>query len=163
MIRLLATCVSAANRAGHIIREVAQLGRLDVVDKSVHDYQTEADRRAQRCIVSTIASRFPNITIVAEEDLPPSEEDQSLKVNEVNEDVLKEQCPRDFSTVQEKDIVLWVDPLDGTNEFIKGLYECDCVDWDCREGKISRRWCISHFGAPPENALQPVVEQSGDW
>lgn len=38
------------------------------------------------------------------QDLPPSEEDQSLKVNEVNEDVLKEQCPRDFSTVQEKDV-----------------------------------------------------------
>ena len=34
MIRLVASCVSVANRAGHIIREVAQLGRLDVLDKA---------------------------------------------------------------------------------------------------------------------------------
>lgn len=36
--------------------------------------------------------------------LPASEEDLTLIVNEVNEDVLKEQCPHDFSTVQEKDV-----------------------------------------------------------
>ena len=85
MIRLLASCVSVANRAGQIIKEVAQQGMLGVVDKArwieanlfflftlvipqnVRDYQTEADRKAQRCIVSTLAARFPNITIVAEE------------------------------------------------------------------------------------------------
>lgn len=123
MIRLLATCVSAAERAGRIIREVAQEGKLNVVDKSLREYQTEADRRAQRCIVSTLASRFPDITIVAEEELPPSEEDSRLIVDEVDEDILKEKCPDQLSNVQQKDIVLWVDPLDATNEFINGLYE----------------------------------------
>ena len=34
MIRLLASCVSVANRAGQIIREVAQQGMLGVVDKA---------------------------------------------------------------------------------------------------------------------------------
>jgi len=29
--------------------------------------QTEADRRAHRCIVSSLTARFPNITIISEE------------------------------------------------------------------------------------------------
>lgn len=32
-----------------------------------NDPQTEADRRVERCIVATLATRFPNITIIGEE------------------------------------------------------------------------------------------------
>ena len=31
------------------------------------DPQTEADRRVERCIVATLTSRFPNITVIGEE------------------------------------------------------------------------------------------------
>lgn len=31
------------------------------------DPQTEADRRAERCIVATLTTRFPNITVIGEE------------------------------------------------------------------------------------------------
>lgn len=32
-----------------------------------NDLQTEADRKAQRCIVNTLANRFPDMTIYGEE------------------------------------------------------------------------------------------------
>lgn len=97
MIRLLAASVAVANRSGNIIREVLKSGRLGVVQKvciyknkltletsvpaaldsyldrflltvqGYDDPQTEADRRAERCIVATLTTRFPNITVIGEE------------------------------------------------------------------------------------------------
>ena len=37
------------------------------VTQGYDDPQTEADRRAQRCIVASLSSQFPNITIIGEE------------------------------------------------------------------------------------------------
>lgn len=46
-----------------------------------NDPQTEADRKAQRCIVNTLATRFPAITIYGEEvreQLAPQSDSTSL-------------------------------------------------------------------------------------
>lgn len=96
MIRLLSASVAAANKAGQIIRDVLESGKLGLVQKvrdavylqvpppllprlhlpyctfsnctqGYDDPQTEADRRAQRCIVASLSSQFPNITIIGEE------------------------------------------------------------------------------------------------
>lgn len=121
MIRLLSSCVVTANRAGQICREVLSSGRLNTVDKGGMDPQTEADRKAQRCIINTLANRFPSMTIYGEETLEPSEEDQLLIVTGDSEEVLKETCPPEFVDLQEKDVVVWVDPLDGTQEYTDGF------------------------------------------
>jgi 3'(2'), 5'-bisphosphate nucleotidase len=44
-------------------------------------------------------------------------------VREDSPEVLREACPPDLTSVDEKDVVVWVDPLDGTGEFTKGFYE----------------------------------------
>ena len=92
MIRLLSASVAVANRAGSIIRDVLKSGQLGVVQKvgryrcmraprvscrtwlmccsvvqGYDDPQTEADRRAERCIVATLTTRFPHITVIGEE------------------------------------------------------------------------------------------------
>jgi 3'(2'), 5'-bisphosphate nucleotidase len=67
MLRLLSASVCAANRSSAIIREVLQKGSLGIIDKGVNDPQTEADRRAQRCIVATLQHRFPGINVIGEE------------------------------------------------------------------------------------------------
>jgi 3'(2'), 5'-bisphosphate nucleotidase len=123
MIRLLSASVAVANRAGAVIRDVLKSGQLGVVHKGYDDPQTEADRRAERCIVATLTTRFPHVTIIGEESIPPTAADLEAVVREDSPEVLREACPPDLTSVDEKDVVIWVDPLDGTGEFTKGFHE----------------------------------------
>jgi len=41
-------------------------------------------------------------------------------VNEENSEVLQMTCPQKYEKIEEKQIVVWVDPLDGTKEFTEG-------------------------------------------
>lgn len=124
MLRLISSAVSVASRAGAEVRRITRTGQLDVVDKGVQDYQTEADRVAQRMIVASLTKRFPKCTIVGEEDLDEDKTaDDNLVVNSFDEDVLKLKLPDEYKEVKEDDITIWVDPLDGTTEFVKGLLD----------------------------------------
>ncbi|XP_019850537.1 PREDICTED: 3'(2'),5'-bisphosphate nucleotidase 1-like [Amphimedon queenslandica] len=124
MIRLISASVCAANKSGAIIREVLKTGELGIVQKGVNDPQTEADRRAQRCISATIQSRFPEINLIGEEDVAVESDDYTLvKPDEESDDVLKETCPPDLVNLKENDLTVWVDPLDGTKEFTEGFPE----------------------------------------
>ena len=42
-------------------------------------------------------------------------------------EVLKEICPSVYNSLQEKDVVVWVDPLDGTSEFTEGESICKLI------------------------------------
>lgn len=86
ILRLIASSVTAANRAGKIIRDIMSRGDLGIVEKvsfllfyhmcvtslnlltqEKNDLQTEADRSAQRCIITSLSRQFPNIAIIGEE------------------------------------------------------------------------------------------------
>lgn len=124
MIRLISSAVSVATRAGAEVRKITKTGQLGVVDKGVKDYQTEADRTAQRMIVASLAHKFPGCTIVGEEDLEEDKEaDANLITDSFDEDVLTKELPAQYKEVKEEDITIWVDPLDGTTEFVNGLLE----------------------------------------
>lgn len=121
MLRLISSAVSVTKRAGSEIRRITKTGQLDVVDKGVQDYQTEADRAAQRLIVASLTKRFPKCKIVGEEDLVEDKEaDARLIVNSYDDEVLNQTLPSQYENVKEEDITIWVDPLDGTTEFVKG-------------------------------------------
>lgn len=88
------------------------------------DLQTEADRSAQRCIVASLSSQFPHVRIIGEEgstDLAnvPSE----WIVSDLDQEFLKNKCPDTLTHINEKDLVIWVDPLDGTSEYTQGILE----------------------------------------
>lgn len=124
MLRLISSAVSIASRAGSEVRRISKTGQLGVVDKGIQDFQTEADRTAQRMIVASLAKRFPKCTIVGEEDLVEDKTaDQSLLVDTFDESVLKHSLPDRYQNVKEEDITIWVDPLDATAEFVKGFLE----------------------------------------
>lgn len=121
MLRLIACSVSVASKAGAEVRRILQTGKLDVVDKGVQDYQTEADRTAQRMIVATLAKSFPKCTIVGEEKLEEDlEADEKLVSTSYDESILVSSLPTKYNAIKEEDITIWVDPLDGTAEFVKG-------------------------------------------
>ena len=67
LMRVVSLSVSCASRAGLIIKETMKTGNLNIIDKGINDLQTEADRSAQRCIISSLNQNFPNITIIGEE------------------------------------------------------------------------------------------------
>jgi len=124
MMRLVASSISAAATAGVIIREVMKTGDLGVVSKGINDLQTEADRSVQACIVTSLSSKFPGITIIGEEgNLEPSSSLLKKTVTEVASDFPMNNCPDNLKSVNESDVVVWVDPLDGTSEYTQGLLE----------------------------------------
>lgn len=126
MLRLISSAVSVAAKAGSEVRRITKTGQLGVVDKGVQDFQTEADRVAQRMIVASLAKRFPKSIIVGEEDLDEDKKaDSELIVESFDENILKMSLPdgHGYAKVTEEDITIWVDPLDGTTEFVKGLIE----------------------------------------
>ncbi|XP_049877779.1 3'(2'),5'-bisphosphate nucleotidase 1 isoform X2 [Pectinophora gossypiella] len=126
IVRLLASSVSVAGRAGKIVRDVMSKGELGIVEKGKDDYQTEADRSAQRCIIASLSAQFPKMSIIGEEDNPNDVEDDipsDWLVVDADKDVLKLECPPGLREVKEEDIVVWVDPLDGTSEYTQGFLE----------------------------------------
>ncbi|KAG6463282.1 hypothetical protein O3G_MSEX013780 [Manduca sexta] len=125
IVRILASSVSVANRAGKIVRDVMNKGELGIVEKGKDDYQTEADRSAQRCIIASLATLYPKLNIIGEEDNANNVGDVSSDwlVVDADKDVLSLQCPVHLQSVKEEDIVVWVDPLDGTSEYTQGFLE----------------------------------------
>lgn len=124
MLRILSSAVSIAAKAGVEVRRIVKSGQLGVVDKGIEDYQTEADRTVQRMVVASLGKLFPKCKIVGEEDLIADKEaDNRLIVSSFEEDVLKLSIPERYQIIKEEDITIWVDPLDGTSEFVKGLLD----------------------------------------
>ena len=187
---LLGTCVFLADEAGDIVRGVAERGHLGVVrDKSdasganaakspakkrakkkssadapaavAVDPQTQADRRAERLIVSALRRTFGSVVrVVGEESsegalAAKGETNADGTVDAVDADVpaasptpprgrprlgarvgdspppglevgparaarLREKYPDEPHAACAERVVVWVDPLDGTREFVEG-------------------------------------------
>ncbi|VDQ03388.1 unnamed protein product [Trichobilharzia regenti] len=121
VIRVLAASVCLAEKASSLIRTVYASKDLAIIDKGVNDFQSRADRDSQRCIVQSLNNTFPGLHIIGEEG--------ELDYSELSPEVLQHKCPPWLSTLSTDDLVVWVDPLDGTKEFtevlnaIKGLVE----------------------------------------
>ncbi|XP_034967255.1 3'(2'),5'-bisphosphate nucleotidase 1 [Zootoca vivipara] len=124
LMRLVASAYSVANKAGTIVRKVMAGGDLGIVEKSgANDLQTKADRLVQMSICSSLARKFPKLTIIGEEDLPPEDVDEELLENGQCEEILKKTCPQQYTNIKEEELVVWVDPLDGTKEYTEGLLD----------------------------------------
>lgn len=117
LTRLVATSVTAACQAGKIIRDVFIRADLNIVDKGDNDLQTEADRSAQNCIIESLSRQFPDITIIGEEGPSRCEVPDDWIITDMDQDVLKTKLPQSLENVDPKDICVWVDPLDGINNF----------------------------------------------
>ncbi|MEJ1270522.1 bisphosphate 3'-nucleotidase 1 [Cricetulus griseus] len=103
-MRLVASAYSIAQKAGTIVRCVIAEGDLGIVQKtSATDLQTKADRLVQMSICSSLARKFPKLTIIGEEDLPPGEVDQELIEDGQWEEILKQPCPSQYSAIKEED------------------------------------------------------------
>ncbi|XP_013875460.1 3'(2'),5'-bisphosphate nucleotidase 1 isoform X2 [Austrofundulus limnaeus] len=124
VMRLVASAYSVAEKAGAIVRKVLQSGELGIVEKTgANDLQTMADRLAQQSICASLSRRFPKVTIIGEEELPAEEVQADLIENGQSEEILKKSCPEEYKALKEEELVVWVDPLDGTKEYTEGLLD----------------------------------------
>jgi 3'(2'), 5'-bisphosphate nucleotidase len=92
---LLETLVKIAAEAAVIVQEVFETP-FTVDFKGPQDPVTEADRRANDLICARLAAEFPGVPIVAEESAAES-----------------------FAEFRKSSDIFFVDPVDGTNEFIE--------------------------------------------
>ncbi|CAJ0608468.1 unnamed protein product [Cylicocyclus nassatus] len=119
LTRLVASSVRVSEAAGATIKNVMAGGDLKIVDKSADgepaDPQTEADRRAQFLIVKSLSERFNGIHIIGEEDIHA---DSDTVENTFSADVLRveDEISTDLKSIKPEEVVVWVDPLDGTSE-----------------------------------------------
>lgn len=95
MNELLRVLAGIVQEAAALVREV-YAGNFEVEFKSPNDPVTIADKRANQLICERLGAAFPKVPIVAEES-PPS-------------------FFRDFRSNER---IFFVDPLDGTREFVK--------------------------------------------
>uniref|UniRef100_A0A8C7XC60 3'(2'),5'-bisphosphate nucleotidase 1 n=1 Tax=Oryzias sinensis TaxID=183150 RepID=A0A8C7XC60_9TELE len=124
VMRLVASAYKVAEKAGSIVRKVLHSGELGVVEKTgANDLQTLADRLAQKSICASLSRHFPNITIIGEEDLPAEKVEEDLIEKGHEEEILQKSCPEEFQDLKEEELVVWVDPLDGTKEYTEGLLD----------------------------------------
>lgn len=124
VMRIVSASVAIADRAGKIIRDIMSKGELGVVVKGKNDFQTEADRSAQRCIVASLTKQFPKVAIIGEETLDPNDViPEDWLVLDKTAEVLSKKCPDDLVSAKDEEIVIWVDPVDGTAEYTQGLLD----------------------------------------
>jgi 3'(2'), 5'-bisphosphate nucleotidase len=133
---LLSSCVDACVRGCHEIRDVQeerdQGSSFHVEFKDSSDPRsalTEADSRAQKAIVAALKQDWgPELRIIGEEDpkdgfLSVATNKTALRIN-LCSSIFKEDC--DMQTLS--DIIVFVDPLDGTREFVEGrLQNCQVL------------------------------------
>ena len=122
---LLHQALLSARLAARVIRDVRLQGNLGVLEKgdgsnTVPDPQTEADRRAEALIVAALREKFPDVKIVGEEGVTGgrSEDWEGWKSEVVNLPTFSKHL---FPL---EDVTVWVDPLDGTNDFVNMRLEC---------------------------------------
>jgi 3'-phosphoadenosine 5'-phosphosulfate (PAPS) 3'-phosphatase len=139
---LMAVCAEAAERACSRIRSIHATGILRPIEKGdgkdaltgrpMADTQTEADRQSERIIFSAIRRQFPDLCIIGEEESssfsPTYDVDilASPKASSVANKVLANLHPQ-ISSVPVSELLVFVDPLDGTNEFVSGRLHCVSV------------------------------------
>lgn len=124
VLRVISNTVKIVNSAGKIIKDIMNSGNLGIVEKEgINDLQTEADRSVQRCIVTSLSRQFPKLTIIGEETLEEKKISDDWIITDHDKDVLSTSLPDHLKDVKEEDLVVWVDPLDGTKEYTQGFLD----------------------------------------
>ena len=110
------------------------LGQGDVSEKAPGDVVTVADREAEIRLTAELAAAFPNALVVGEEAVSA---DPDLLTNS-----------------HEADHVFYVDPVDGTRQFIAGSPDHASMIGEIRRGEITRAWILQ-----PERGRAYVAEK----
>lgn len=122
---LLCACKDAVERACDIIRSVQASGQsLCTTFKDIKDPRsalTIADQRSQHVIVGTLRREYPGLCIIGEEDQEDVIEDDVARLKRGYVDGID--MAEEFRRVDLEEVCVFVDPVDGTLEFVEGRLE----------------------------------------
>lgn len=141
--RLISICVQLAEEGGRTIRKVLESGDIQEVNKSTdeHNPVTIADFTVQRTIEHVLAEKFPELRMVGEEDpsdyhhLIPTVSADDLNDELITQAMLSEHLADRMERIPEhlrgeidenplevnlSEATIFVDPLDGTRDFVTG-------------------------------------------
>ncbi|KAM3719379.1 3'(2'),5'-bisphosphate nucleotidase [Dirofilaria immitis] len=119
--QLVALSVRVAERAGNIIKEWTFNGTSKPYYKgpvSLRDLYTDADIAAEDCIISSLYKHFgDSLKIIGEENVMPT---GTSVIDDFDSNVLvyDGECSDEIHKITSDDVVIWVDPLDGTYELV---------------------------------------------
>lgn len=167
---LLSCCCDAADRACRVIRAVhktrveggdAALGAALKDVTCERSWATIADMRAQHVIVHALTRDFPGVTIVGEEDEADalaaghdavSESDAPLRRDHPS--VAQITAPARWETVDMRDVTIFIDPVDGTREYVEGRVHNSC----CLVGIALRGEAIAGVVGMPFWRVDPATD-----
>ena len=141
----MSIAVGVAEASGSVMRKIYESGELHMKDKGGNDPVTIADFTVQKTIETNFKHFFPSLITQGEESQDCLDDIESaVKPEELNDEWIKiellenalqkriefNQYMRDtvygdeilesFSQFSTEKAVVWIDPLDGTKEFING-------------------------------------------
>ncbi|XP_018493624.1 inositol monophosphatase 3 [Galendromus occidentalis] len=174
---LLRTSVLAAIRGGNEVVRARQ-ENLNIRSKGINqlgqvDPLTDGDMRSHRVMLKTLFKIFPHLNVVSEEheDEKTSSQTSAPGLDDVN-------LPESISnfvdeTVRLRDILVWIDPLDATQEYTEGLTEyvttmvCIAVEGRAHIGVIhqpfANRTVWGWVGQGPSRSLRgPQIADDDD-
>lgn len=119
--KLLQIAIKAAENGGV---EVVSASKYDLqiaikgkTKEGLEDRITIADKKSHCAMVATIIAAFPSLNLISEENTTNCQindnlNNNNLEIIDINDEV-----------VPEKDLTVWIDPLDATHEYIQQLHQ----------------------------------------
>ncbi|XP_055942345.1 putative inositol monophosphatase 3 [Argiope bruennichi] len=152
---LLSVCVNAAELGGVKVRDVRLSSNLKQISKGktkegANDPMTYGDLLSHRTMLYTLKKSFPHIKIVSEEhdeneiephDIGPPVSSW-IPVDKFVEDVF----------IPTNDILVWIDPLDATQEYTENLLEY-----------VTTLVCVAIKGRPTIGVIHQPFENKTIW
>lgn len=123
LARLLSLSHAAVEAAGDIIRRLCGSQLLNPVYKGEKDPVTDADIQSQRLITGTLRRTWPQLSIIGEETVADTETPLTSDRVVVDDAII----PGALQELAMNDVVVWVDPLDGTMELLDNNLEAITV------------------------------------
>lgn len=108
----------------HIIKDVYEKRDFSIKLKGEDDPFTQADLKAQSLISYSYRKFFKGLLVKGEEKEELLSEPTYFDYSKVRLDLVPESLFGESNILNISDLIVWVDPLDGTSDFLKGDLEC---------------------------------------